>query len=276
VIDLHLHTTASDGRSTPAELVREAVAAGVTTLAVTDHDTVAAVPEVLAAATAAGVRAVTGIEITAVHAGRDVHVLGYFFDPRSLRLNAFLDRQRQDRRRRVLDIADRLDQLGVPVDRARLTAGAAQPGKSLGRPVVAAALIAAGHVRDVSEAFDRYLSPGAPAFVERIGAPPADVVRLIDEAGGIAAIAHPGKLNMDEVIPAMVDAGMAAVEVFHSDHSAEDVARYQDIAARFGLLVTGGSDYHGPGTGRAASLGRVGISEAAFAALADHARARPS
>ena len=273
MIDLHLHTTASDGRSTPAELVREAVAAGVTTLAVTDHDTVAAVPEVFAAAQAAGVVAVAGIEITAVAAGRDVHVLGYFVDPESRRLNEFLVRQRQDRRRRVLEIADRLDQLGAPVDRASLTARAAEPGKSLGRPVVAAALIAAGHVKDIAEAFDRYLSPGAPAFVERIGAPPADVVRLIAEAGGLAAIAHPGKLNMDDVIPPMVDAGMPAIEVFHSDHDAADVVRYEQMASRFGLLVTGGSDYHGPGTGRAASLGRVGISAEAFAGLVDRARA---
>ena len=141
---------------------------------------------------------------------------------------------------------------------------------------MAAALIAAGHVRDIAEAFDRYLSPGAPAFVERRGAPPADVVELIDDAGGIAAIAHPGKLNMDDLIPVMVDAGMAAVEVFHSDHRAADVARYQDVAAQYSLLVTGGSDYHGPGTGRASYLGRVGISEEAFAALADRARAKPS
>jgi hypothetical protein len=274
VIDLHLHTTASDGRSTPVELVQEAVAAGITTLAVTDHDTVAAVPEVVAAAEAAGAVAVAGIEITAVHAGRDVHVLGYFVDPSSVALNEFLVRQRQDRRRRVLEIADRLDRLGVPIDRTTLTASASQPGKSLGRPLVAAALIAAGHVRDIPEAFDRYLAPGAPAFIERIGPPPSDVVQLIDDAGGLAAIAHPGKLKLDELIPPMVEAGMPAIEVFHSDHDAADVARYQDFAARFGLLVTGGSDYHGRGTGRAASLGRVGISEEAFAALADRARAK--
>jgi predicted metal-dependent phosphoesterase TrpH len=274
VIDLHLHTTASDGRSTPVELVREAVAAGITKLAVTDHDTVAAVPHVVAAAEAAGVLAVAGIEITAVHDGRDVHVLGYFVDPLNIILNEFLVRQRQDRRRRVIEIADRLEALGAPVDRVALTAAATQPGKSPGRPLVAAALIAAGHVRDIPEAFDRYLSPGAPAFIERIGAPPADVVRLIDEAGGLAAIAHPGKMQLDEIIPTMVEAGMPAIEVFHPDHGASDIARYQEFAARFGLLMTGGSDYHGPGTGRAASLGRLGISEEAFAALADRARAK--
>ncbi len=274
MIDLHLHTTASDGRSTPLELVREAVAAGVTTLAVTDHDTVASVPEVVAAAEAAGVVAVAGIEITAVHAGRDVHVLGYFIDPSSTSLNDFLVRQRQDRRRRVIEIGNRLEELGAPVDRAALTTAATQPGRSPGRPLVAAALIAAGHVRDIPEAFDRYLATGAPAFIERIGPPPADVVKLIDEAGGLAAIAHPGKLKLDEIIPIMVDAGMPAIEVFHSDHDAADVARYQSLAARFGLLVTGGSDYHGPGTGRASNLGRIGISEEAFAALADRARAK--
>ena len=272
MIDLHLHTTASDGRSTPAELVAEAVAAGITTLAVTDHDTVAAVPEVRMAALAAGITAIAGIEITAVHAGRDVHVLGYFIDPDSRTLSEFLTMQRQDRRRRVLEIASRLDELGVPVDRSSLLTDASRPGKSLGRPVVAQALIAAGHVRDISDAFERYLSPGAPAFVQRIGASPADVVRLIAEAGGLAAIAHPGKLNMDELIPSMADAGMAAIEVFHSDHDAADVGRYQEMASRLDLLITGGSDYHGPGTGRATNLGRVGISEEAFAALAGRAR----
>ena len=215
-----------------------------------------------------------GIEITAVHAGRDVHVLGYFVDPSSTSLNEFLVRQRQDRRRRLLEIADRLEELGAPVDRAALTTAATQPGKSPGRPLVAAALIAAGHVRDISDAFDRYLSPGAPAFIERMGATPAGVVTMIHHAGGLAAIAHPGKTKLDEIIPTMVDAGMAAIEVFHSDHDAADIARYQDLASQFGLLVTGGSDYHGPGTGRAANLGRVGISEEAFAALAARARAR--
>jgi predicted metal-dependent phosphoesterase TrpH len=276
VIDLHLHTTASDGKLTPVELVREVVAAGVTTMAVTDHDTVGAVPDVLAAAEACGIPAVAGIEITAVHAGRDVHVLGYFIDPADADLNAFLVRQRQDRRRRVQEIADRLETVGAPIDRDALSAAANLPGKSPGRPLVAAALIKAGHVRDISEAFDRYLSPGAPAFIERQGAPPADVVRLIAAAGGLAALAHPGKLKMDELIPGMVEAGMPAIEVFHSDHDAADVARYRETAARFGLLVTGGSDYHGPGTNRAGYLGRVGISPAEYAALVERARTRSS
>ena len=175
----------------------------------------------------------------------------------------------------MLEIADRLDQLGVPIDRAALTA-ASPPGRSLGRPLVARALVAAGHARDIPEAFDRYLVLARRRSSQRIGASPAEVVARIGEAGGLAAIAHPGKLKRDDLIPRMVNAGMPAIEVFHSDHDAADVARYQTIAARFGLLVTGGSDYHGPGSGRAASLGRVGISAEAFAALADRARAKRS
>ncbi len=220
MIDLHLHTTASDGRSTPVELVREAVAAGITTLAVTDHDTVAAVPDVVAAAEAAGVLAVAGIEITAVHAGRDVHVLGYFVDPFSISLNEFLVRQRQDRRRRVIEIADRLEA-------ARGPGGPGGPDRR-SDPTGEVARQAAGRRRaDRGGARSRYSGgvrsipvAGAPAFIERIGASPAEVVRLIDEAGGLAAIAHPGKMKLDEIIPTMVEAGMPAIEVFHSDHDA--------------------------------------------------------
>jgi predicted metal-dependent phosphoesterase TrpH len=271
VIDLHLHTTASDGGSTPDELVQEAVAAGITTLAVTDHDTLAAVPDVLAAARAAGVTALAGIEITAVHDGRDVHVLGYFVDPADTPLNEFLARQRADRRRRVIEIANRLDVLGVPVDRTALVTAALQPGRSPGRPLVAAALVAAGHVRDIADAFNRFLAQGAPAFIERVGPPPGEVIDRIRAARGIASIAHPGKLKLDELIPSMVDAGLPAIEVYHPDHDPSDVARYEAMASHYRLVVTGGSDYHGPGTGRASSLGRIGISDEAFAALAARA-----
>jgi hypothetical protein len=268
VIDLHLHTTASDGRSAPDALVREAAAAGIVTLAVTDHDTVAAVPVVMAAAVDAGVAAIAGIEITAVHQGRDVHVLGYFVDPDDVALGEFLGRQREDRRRRVLEIGRRLDRLGAPIDLAPVVGDAASSGRALGRPAVAAALVAAGHARDISDAFDRYLAEGRPAFVERHGASPADVVLRIGQAGGLASLAHPGKLKLDALIPAMIDAGLSAIEVFHPDHTADDVARYRRIALETGVIMTGGSDYHGLGSGRANSLGRVGMPAGEFERLA--------
>lgn len=265
MIDLHLHTTASDGRSTPDALVREVQAAGITTMALTDHDTVAGIATTAAAAAAAGMEFVAGIEITAVVDGRDLHMLGYFIDVTAPELGPFLTRQRAERRRRVQAIAARLEQLGAPIDETTLLANAdRQAGKSLGRPLVAAALIEAGHARDVSDAFNRYLAEGRPAFIERAGAPPAEVIGLIARAGGLSSFAHPGKMGRDDIIPGLIDAGLSAIEVYHPDHTADDVRRYEAMARRASLFVTGGSDYHGPGSGRTAGLGTVGLPADAY------------
>lgn len=272
MIDLHMHTTASDGRSTPAQLIAEVVAKGLTTIAVADHDTTAAWDEVSAAARAAGVTCVPGIEITAVAGGRDVHMLGYFLDVTHPELVTFLEAQRIDRRRRVQEISDRLARLGVPVDigHAAVTAGHL-PGRAWGRPIVAAALVAAGHVADFREAFDRYLAEGRPAFIERVGIPPAEVVALVARAGGVASMAHPGKTKKDHLIPDLIAAGLPAIEVYHPEHDADDTARYRQMATTFDLLVTGGSDYHGPGSGRDQALGSVHLPAADFARLAERA-----
>jgi predicted metal-dependent phosphoesterase TrpH len=268
VIDLHLHTTASDGRSSPAELVRQAAAAGVTTMAVTDHDTMAASSEVAAASRAAGVESVPGIEITAMHAGRDVHVLGYFLDPAHSELSLFLSRQRDDRRRRVLEMATRLDRLGVPVDIApRLAEVSRESGRAVGRPMLAAALVSAGHARDLSDAFDRFLAEGRPAFIERVGATPTEVIGLVARAGGVASLAHPGKLGLDAIIPDLAASGLAAIEVYHPDHTFADVKRYRRMVETLHLLVTGGSDYHGTGSGRTAGLGAIGLPADDYARL---------
>jgi predicted metal-dependent phosphoesterase TrpH len=268
VIDLHLHTTASDGRSTTDDLVDEALRAGLRTIAVTDHDTFAALPAVALAASAAGLECVVGIEITAVHAARDVHVLGYFVDPSDAELNEFLRDQREVRRRRALAIGEELERLGISIDMTSLVP-AGESGRAVGRPLVAAALVAAGHARDIADAFDRYLAEGRPAYVERRGESPADVIGHIRRAGGLASLAHPGKLGVDSLVSDLAAAGLAAIEVFHPDHEADDVARYQAMAETYGLLVTGGSDYHGPGSGRSGSLGRVVLPADAYAALVE-------
>lgn len=273
MIDLHLHTTASDGESTPADLVRAAATAGIVTLAVTDHDTLAGLPAVGDAARLAGIEAIAGVEVTAVHDGRDVHVLGYFVDVADTAFNDFLAAQRLDRRRRVFEIAARLERLGAPIDSAPFEAEAAVSGRALGRPRVAAALVAAGHATDIADAFERYLGEGRPAFVERRGASPVDVVRRIQAAGGIAALAHPGKMRRDDLIASMIDAGMSAIEVFHPDHDEVDTARYLELARSRALAVTGGSDYHGPGSSRAWAFGRIGLPAEAFSALRALARA---
>lgn len=266
MIDLHLHTTASDGRSTPQALVEEVAAAGCHIIAVTDHDTTAGLAPARTAAEAAGLVFYDGIEMTAVDAQRDVHILGYFIDPDNARLARFLVAQRERRRERLIAMAAELDRVGAPVDIEALV-GAGAPGKALGRPALAQALVTAGHARDVPDAFDRYLSEGRPGYLRRDGAALAVVIDEIHAAGGLASIAHPGKLRRDDIIAPMVEAGLDAIEVFHSDHSAEDVTRYRRMATHFGLVVTGGSDYHGPGSGRTAGLGVVGLPAGAFDAL---------
>lgn len=245
-VDLHLHTTASDGRCTPRELVERASAAGVTVMAVTDHDTVAAVREAQALGRRRGLEVIAGIEITAIDNGRDVHVLGYFLDVNDDGLDAFLRAQRAHRVDRVREIGVRLAELGMPVDVQPLLARAEQnTGESIGRPLVARLLIDAGYVADSREAFDKWLARGQPAFVPRAGASPEDVVGIIHGAHGLASLAHPGLTQIDDRIDSLRGAGLDAIEVFHSEHDAPTVERYRRLARDLSLLVTGGSDFHG-------------------------------
>lgn len=261
MIDLHLHTTASDGRLSPAELVRRVRDAGVRVLSVTDHDTVAALAEVEGLAASEGLECVPGIEVTAVASQRDVHVLGYFFDPHSPRLREFLRAQRADRVRRVDEMASRLAELGKPIDVRDATTAEHTSGKSVGRPVVAAALVKAGHVATIKQAFDELIGVGQPAFIARRGSPPGDVIEIIAQAGGIASLAHPGLFGDDTIIPGMVERGLAALEAYHSDHDPEQTVHYLALAARHGLAVSGGSDFHGDMSHRRGGLGRVGLPE---------------
>ena len=281
MIDLHLHTTASDGTCSPAELVGHLRAAGIRTFAVADHDTVAAVDEAGRLAAAAGLECIPGIEITAVHAGKDVHVLGYFFDDRSPELLTFLEASRADRLRRTRVMCEKLAQLGAPIDFDTLLArtGGPNSGKAIARPVVARALLDAGHVMTVQEAFDRFLAEGRPAYSPRIGASPAEVLQVIARAGGVASLAHPGLLGKDELIESLAAAGLTALECFHSEHDAATTERYLAEARRLGLAVTGGSDYHGPGTRRAERLGSIALPFEYFEdfrARAARTAARPS
>ncbi len=236
-------------------------------MSVTDHDTVAALPEVESSAAASGMSFVPGIEITAVHEGRDIHLLGYFIDRTDSSLAEFLDRQRADRIRRIRVMADKLADMGKPIDRETLLASR-RPGRSLGRPMLAKALVKAGHVADTRQAFDQLIGEGKPAFIPRSGAGPADVIAMIDRAGGVASLAHPGLLKRDDLIPAMIQAGLTAVEAFHSDHDPATTAHYLTLAERHGILVSGGSDYHGENERRRAAFGTVGLPLERFERLA--------
>jgi len=260
MIDLHMHTTASDGRCAPEELVSRAFEKGIRTMSVTDHDTMAAVPRAAAAAKELGMTFIPGIEITSVHGGRDVHVLAYFLSDLTEELRELLAKQRTNRLERAQSIADRLAAAGAPIDvDALMEAGAALGGKSLARPQIAQALINAGHVASVAEAFERFLGEDGPAYVPHRGASPSEVIDLICRAGGVASMAHPGYTRQDDIIPELVAAGLTAIEAYHSSHDDETTRRYRDMARYHGVAISGGSDYHGEGTRRSEFFGATNL-----------------
>jgi 3',5'-nucleoside bisphosphate phosphatase len=275
LIDLHVHTTASDGALSPSDIVLQARAAGLSHFSITDHDTVAGLEAGGDAARTAGLTLIAGIEISSVADGRDVHVLGYFFDPGAACLHRFLGQQREERLRRVREMGARLAALGVPIDVAPILADADR-GKSVGRPQVATALQSAGHVATRDEAFRRFLESGAPAFVPRCGATPAEVIAIVHDAGGIASLAHPGLTRRDDLIPSLAGAGLDAIEVRHPDHDAATEARYRALAHELGVLVSGGSDFHGDTGYRVPKLGIVTLDSADYDRLREKARRQPA
>ncbi len=268
MIDLHLHTTASDGLLPPAALVARASQAGLRTISITDHDTCAGLAEADTAAHHHGIRLVPGVEITAIEDCRDVHMLAYFVDPLNPPLVEFLDSQRKNRERRAAEIGERLASLGLAIDVAPLLAATrATAGRSIGRPQIADALVSTGHAADRDDAFARLLGAGRPAYVPRRGPRPEDVIAVVCKAGGIVSMAHPGLTAMDHLIPRLAAAGLQALEARHSDHDPDTEQRYRELAAQEGLAVSAGSDFHGDVGHRASTLGRVTLSAAEFAAL---------
>lgn len=248
MIELHAHSTASDGTLEPAELVARARAAGVTALALTDHDTVDGCRAALAAGEELGVRVVPGIELSVRFTPGTFHLLGHFADPAPPALIARMDEIAASREQRNALILDRLAELGVPVAAEDVRSRAS--GR-VGRPHIAAALVAAGHCADYVEAFDRYLGTGAPACIQAGSIEPVDAVRLVKECGGAASLAHPGTLllepaALDDLVGTLAAAGLDGIEAFRGDTPLEEQEGYVALASRHGLLATGGSDYHGP------------------------------
>jgi predicted metal-dependent phosphoesterase TrpH len=245
-VDLHAHSTASDGALSPAAVVAAARAAGLAALALTDHDTVAGVAEAADAAAAVGMRLVPGVELSAFEGDEEIHVLGLHL-ARIAELERGLVSFRVARRDRAVTIVERLNALGVPLslDAVLGIAGAA----ALGRPHVARALVAAGHVRDFREAFDRYLGNGRPAFVAKSHLTLADAISMLHRAGGLAIIAHPGPLGTRRRVEGWMALGADGVEVRHPGHSPDDTARLGALVEHLGLVPSGGSDWHGAATG---------------------------
>ena len=254
VVDLHTHTTCSDGHTPPRELIRLAKRTGVHVIAVTDHDSVEAVPECLDEGRLLGVRVVPGIEMSSRFEGHDVHVLGYGLDHAAPALLARLGELHEGRRIRVGKICEKLAGLGVALDPAEVLREAG--GKSVGRRHVARAMVKKGLVGSLEEAFNKYLGQHSPANVPANEMTPADAARFILHHGGIPSLAHPGFLDDDAVVERVLDASpIRAIEVFHRYRSATRHLRYLELARRRNLRVTGGSDFHGDEHPKNGSLG---------------------
>lgn len=253
-VDLHTHTTASDGSLAPRELVREAVRAGVRVLAVTDHDSTDGLPEALdEAAQHPPLELVPGIEINTEIDKAEVHILGYFIDWQAEWFQDILRGFREERRGRIYRMAERLAALGMPIDPEEVFALVREG--SAGRPHVAQVLVQKGYVGSVGEAFDRYLKHGGSAYVSYQKLPPEEAIALIRRAGGVPVLAHPGFIGQDDLIRKLARAGLGGVECYYAAHTPLQTATYLQLVRELGLVATGGSDYHGP---RVTPQGRVG------------------
>ena len=246
--DLHLHTQFSDGTFTPEELVRHAQLTGLACIAVTDHDTVEGCARSAAACDTVRIQFIPGAELTAEHADVEVHILGYFLDTENQTLLERIAQFQTVRRQRIQEMVAALNKLGVPLKVEAVFALA--NCKSPGRPHVARALLKEKLIGSLDEAFERYLKKGKPAWVPKTKMSALESVGLIHQAGGLAVMAHPGLNRSDEIIPDLVDAGLDGIECFHTKHSTIMSERYLEIAEKFHLLVTGGSDCHGFSKGK--------------------------
>lgn len=240
--DLHIHTTESDGTDTPEEVVSRAVSLGLGAVAITDHDTVKGISRAVRAA-AGRLMVVPGVEISTQDGDREVHILGYFIKSNNRALLEKLYEMHLRRRERMRKIVRRLRETGVPIEQERV---AAMAGSGVvGRPHIARVLVEMGVVATVEDAFRRFLGRGCPAYVPRARFPTAGAVRLIREAGGVAVLAHPGLTHGEEIIDKLSASGLGGIEVEYPEHTAEQREFFHGLARRYGLIATGGSDYHG-------------------------------
>jgi predicted metal-dependent phosphoesterase TrpH len=277
-MDLHTHTCRSDGLLTPAELARDAAAAGIRMLAITDHDTLAGVRELHAGGGApAGLEVIPGIELNSVlpegsaEGESEVHILGLGVDPGDEELEAALAQQRERRRARFELMVARLRQLGMAIDGAlerQQEARATTDEDALGRPTIARALIACGYATSVEDAFEKHLSKGRPAYVPRLGLNAVESIRAIRRAGGLASLAHfaeaPRQLGF---VRDLMDAGLNGLEVYYRSYDQGTVGLLRDVAGRLGLVMTGGSDYHGDRERYAEAHAQLFVPDAAEAQL---------
>ena len=246
--DLHLHSHFSDGTYSPGEVVAQAQKHGLAAIALTDHDSVEGCPAAAQACAEAGIEFIAGAELTAEQDGNELHLLGYFIDTQDPALLVQLARFQSVRQDRIREMVARLNKLKVPLSAEAVftLANCRAPG----RPHVARALVQARLCANLDEAFDRFLKKNRPAWVPKFKMSAGEAISLIHQAHGVAVLAHPGLNRTDDLIPGLVEAGMDGIECFHTKHSTTMTERYLEMADRFHLLVSGGSDCHGMSKGK--------------------------
>ena len=248
MIDLHLHSTYSDGSFTPEQLAREAKKAGLTAAALTDHDSIGGVPPFLKACEKESIRGVPGVEISVDYPRGTMHILGYFIDCNSKKLNEHIDKLKAGREARNADILKKINNLGMPLKMAEVASFAGEG--NIGRLHFAQALVARGYVNCNQEAFDRYLAKGKSGYVERDRLTPRGGVEMIANAGGLAALSHPFTLELspaelEKQVGELVQAGLQGIEVYYPQHNPNLVRKYLALAQKYKLVATGGTDFHG-------------------------------
>jgi len=258
-VDLHLHTTASDGRLTPGEVVRIAAGKGLTVIAITDHDSVEGVQPALEAATAFPfLRVIPGVEINTEAPNGAVHILGYFMDYEDTELQTSLKELRQSRELRAQQMIDKLDGLGVHVDWQRVQELAA--GGSMGRPHIARVMLENGDISSFEEAFVKYIGRRGPAYVKRVRLSPVEAVQMVVKAGGLPVLAHPADIiDLEALLGELKKAGLVGLEAYYNGYRRSTVQRLVGLAKKYTLLTTGGSDFHGLGGPDETPIGGVEV-----------------
>lgn len=282
MVDLHVHTTASDGTLTPSETVEAAVTAGLSALGIADHDTMSGLDEAREAVRG-HLTLIPGVEISTQIKNAELHILGYFMAEDYAPLLAELQHVREERVARIHRTVARLRELAVKITFEDIVAASDnveaehdEEGAALGRPHVAAALVRVGAVSSPAEAFDRYLRRGKPAYVDRYRATPECAIALIREAGGLPVLAHPGLMHRDALIPQLVAQGLGGLEAYHVAHTPADERRYLKMTEALGLLVTGGTDSHGPRGTTPVAIGAVPVPDEVGQRLLEWQASRPT
>lgn len=269
-VDLHIHSTASDGEYAPTQLVRMALERGLSIISITDHDTTTGIDEALRAAKGTGLEVIPGVEISVDIPHREVHLLGYYIDHHNPALQEQLSLLRRSREERAKRILEKMAALGLPLRWERVIELAGEG--SIGRPHIAQAMVEQGYASTIKEAFTEYIRREGPAYVERQRMSPLEAIRLIEKAKGVAVLAHP--IEVVDLLPSLVEGGLVGLEVYYGGYSAEKMDKLASLASKYNLIPTGGSDFHGPSVTEGVDIGTVHVPWESVERLKKSAEAR--